>query len=186
MDIVISRPQNKDISELKSFIKTVTTFAFANDGYPYEDEELQNLIKKKIALLNLDFSSSGQKAYFLIAKMKNKIAGCISSSEVSEIIKNNLSINYDHVPEITTVYVLPDFHHQGIATILLNAMFISLLKDGVKECVWDAGYKKSQSFWIKKFGNPTVVLKDHWAKGFNHLIWHRQIPGLTIKLEMKN
>ncbi len=72
---------------------------------------------------------------------------------------------------------MPEYQGKGIGTMLLNAILACLRQKGVSEFCLDSTYKKAQSYWTKKLGQPSVTLKDYWGKGLNYMIWHRNLNG---------
>jgi GNAT superfamily N-acetyltransferase len=84
------------------------------------------------------------------------------------------------VGEVGTLYILPEYQKKGIGTLLLNSIFTVLMSRGIKEYCLDSGYKTAQQIWRRKFGEPVIVVKDYWAKGFDHYIWHRTLEDTPI------
>lgn len=180
MDIFITRPQTEDTEEIYNLFKIVIADAFKQDGID-DNNGIQEEVEKQSGFLDQDFKSHGNDVFFLIARTEKQIVGTIAYSKANHLIKDSLKIDLQNVPEITTVYILPEFQGKGIGSLLFNAILISLLHKNVDEICLDGGYKKSQSYWIKKLGNPTVILKDHWGKGLDHLVWHCKLKDLQIK-----
>lgn len=182
MEICIERPQKNDFEELHKLFLLAIGDAFKQDGID-DNEGVQEEVKKQLGLLNLDFDTKGSEVFFLIARIEEKIVGTIAYSRPNDLINNNLQVDDQNMPEVTSVYVHPEFQGKGVGSLLFNGMLISLLHKNNDVFCLDGGYKKSQNFWIKKLGNPTITLKDYWGKGLHHMIWLRNLKDLKIKYE---
>lgn len=184
MDIYITRPQKNDMEELYKLLLSVIKDAFKQDGID-DNDGIKEEVEKQLGFLNQDFESKGSEVFFLIARTEEKIIGTIAYSKANDLIKNNLKIDFQNVPEITSVYVLPEFQGQGVGSLLFNGILISLHHKNIDVVCLDGGYKKSQPFWIKKLGNPSVTLKDYWGKGLDHMIWLRNMKDFKIRYQTK-
>jgi len=76
------------------------------------------------------------------------------------------------------VYINPEFQKKSIGSQLLTKMMIYLKQNEIESFVLDCGYKHSQPFWIKKLGNPTILMKDFYAKGSHHMIWQMDVKKM--------
>lgn len=180
----ITRPRKIDSEELHILFQTTIADAFKRDGIDDPDGILDE-VKKQMEFLNQDYESKGSKLFFLIARTEEKIIGTIAYSKPSELIRSNLKVDCQNIPEITSVYILPEYQGKGVGTLLFNAIMVCLLNKKTELFCLDGGYKKSQSFWIKKLGDPTVTLKDYWGKGLDHLIWLRRSNDVKISYQTK-
>ncbi len=86
--------------------------------------------------------------------------------------------------EIGTVFILPEYQRKGIGSLLLHTMFLTLLSRGITEFCLDSGYRKAQSIWTKKFGEPSHVLKDYWGESSDHMIWKKSLHDTPIIFEL--
>lgn len=179
MDLFITRPKKEDVEEIRHLFTQTITDAFRQDGID-DASGLREEIEKQMQFLKQDFESEGKEAYFLLAKIDGKIAGTIAYKEANEKIKKNIQTDLSNVPEIASVYVLPKLQGKGIGALLFNAILVTLLHKKVDGICLDGGYKKSQKYWTKKLGDPSVTLKDYWGKGFDHLIWLRKLSDISI------
>ncbi|EST54920.1 GNAT family acetyltransferase [Brevibacillus panacihumi W25] len=73
---------------------------------------------------------------------------------------------------IGTVFVHPDFQGQGVANVLLNAIFLTLLGNG---------YTRAQQVWRKKFGEPTYLFPNYWGNGTDHMIWKGRVSDQPLR-----
>lgn len=170
MDI-IARPQITDVDELQQLFWLSITDAFAQDGID-DSPAIKEEVEKQMRFVQQDFASQGQEVYFLLARTNEKIVGTIAYSKPNDLIQQNLPYDLKNVPEITSVYVLPEYQGQGVGSLLFQAMLQTLHRKKVEVFCLDGGYKKSQRFWMNKLGNPTVVLKNYWGHGLDHMIWY--------------
>jgi GNAT superfamily N-acetyltransferase len=180
MNIFIKRPQKKDLKEIHKVFSSVIQDAFRQDGID-DAKGIKEEVEKQLCFLQKDFESNGSEVYFLIAKTENQIIGTIAYTKANDLIKKNLKKDFSKIPEISSVYILPKFQGKGVGSLLFNAILLSLLHKNIDEVCLDGGYRKSQSYWIKKLGNPNVTLKDYWGKGLDHMIWVRKLKDLSIK-----
>lgn len=178
MNIVITRPAKNDETELESLFTEVILDAFKQDGIESRHKAIQEEVDKQMNFFRQDIHTHGADVFFFIARTEGKIVGTIACSKASELLKQHLDADLEYVPEITTVYVLPQFQGKGIGSMLLKKMLAHLNEKGFKEACLDGGYRKSQGYWIKKIGHPDVTLKDYWGKDLHHMMWHRKLEDL--------
>lgn len=179
MNINITRPQKEDVEELNRLFAAGILDAFHQDGID-DNDGIRVEVEKQLSLLQQDLESQGSEVYFLLARTEAEIVGTIAYGEPNNLIRDNLAIDWQGIPEITSVYVLPAFQGQGVGTLLFNSILCCLQYKNVAKFCLDGGYKKSQRFWIKRLGDPTVTLKDYWGKGLDHLIWLRNLQDVGI------
>jgi|GEM_PF-627020 len=170
-EIKIDRPRLEDLEETSRFFKKVLTYTFESNGINDMAEDLELEIKTKIKYLNQDHKSGGQKRHFLIAKMDDKIVGTIEFGPANALIKEAGDAYLSTLPEIGSVFVDPEYHNLGIATIMLKAICDVLKKQGIQVFCLDSGYGNAQKVWAHKFGVPKIILKDYWGEGLDHMIW---------------
>ena len=180
MRVFISRPQKTDVAELHHLFNIVITDAFKQDGIGDDTTGIETEVNKQLSFINKDLQSDGKTLFFLLARTAQQIVGTIAYSEASNLLKKHLDVDLQNVPEITSVQVLPTFQNKGIGSLLFNAILISLLHKNTREVCLDGGYKKSQGYWIKKLGDPNVILENYWGDGLDHMIWYRKMTDLKI------
>ena len=188
MNITLSRPHHEDLPELEEFFRAVISYAFEADGIGDRENGKQSEVSKQMGFIQSDLNSNGEEIYFLLARLDNKIIGTIgyAPAEKNEFIRKNLNIDLTNIPEITSVYVHPDFHGHGIGSFLFNSMLLTLMHNGVKEICLDGGYQKSQKFWIHKMGEPNYISYDHFGPGLNYMIWYRRLNDLDISFPISS
>ena len=123
MNIVITRPKKEDIKELHILFKSAITDAFKKDGID-NNKEITEEVRKQLGFVSSDFESSGSDTFYLIAKTEEKIVGTIAYGKPSDLIKKYLKVNLRNVPEIISVYMLPQFQGKNIGSLLFNALLI--------------------------------------------------------------
>ncbi|PGZ55812.1 GNAT family acetyltransferase [Bacillus cereus] len=185
-NVAIRRPNSDDLEELHLFFRIVITNTYKDEGLSQQLDEIENEINMKKQYLKTDFDSNGEKRYFLLAIDTNndKIIGTIEVGPASTLITSCTSGVLKDLYEIGTVFILPDYQRKGIGSLLLHTMFLTLLSRGITEFCLDSGYRKAQSIWTKKFGEPSYVLKDYWGESSDHMIWKKSLHDTPIIFEL--
>jgi len=178
--IEFRRPRIEDYENLSQFFKTVIIDTYAKEGIGHLLDDIEKEIDIKQKHFNLDIESNGENRYFLLAISNNKVIGTIEFGPVSELIINLTNGTLKELVEVGTVYVHPDYQGNGIGTLLLNVMYLTLRNKGISEFCLDSGYKRAQKIWTKKFGEPDYLVKDYWSQGFHHMIWKRKTIDMSI------
>lgn len=178
LKLEIRRPQKEDINKLGDFFKYVITDTFKKEGIGEKLDDIEAEIKMKNQYLETDFKSNGEKRYFLIALAGEQIIGSIEYGPASELIQTCTHNALTGFLEIGTVLVHPDFQQQGVGNQLLKAIYARLQAIAITEFCLDSGYPRAQTIWKNKFGEPDYLLKDHWGKGFDHMIWRIGLNGI--------
>ncbi|OHX31493.1 GNAT family acetyltransferase [Bacillus mycoides] len=175
-NVEIRRPNLDDIDELNLFFRIVITNTYKNEGLSQLLDDIENEINSKKQYLKNDFDSNGENRYFLLAidTSNDKIIGTIEIGPASTLINSCTGGVLKDLYEIGTVFVLTEYQRKGIGSLLLNAMFLTLLGKGITEFCLDSGYKNAQKIWKKKFGEPIYVLKDYWGESSDHMIWKKK------------
>ncbi len=95
--------------------------------------------------------------------------------------KNRVGVDVNLSLATQRPFILPDYQKKGIGTLLLNAILTVLHGQHIEEFALDSGYSQAQKVWKKKLGEPTLVLKDHWGEGADHMVWHCKMADLAIE-----
>ena len=185
-NVEIRRPNSDDLEELHLLFRIVITNTFKEERLSHLLDDIENEINTKKRYLKNDFDSNGENRYFLLAIDTNndKIIGTIESGLASTLINSCTGGVLKDLYEIGTVFILPEYQRKGIGSLLLNAMFLTLLSKGITEFCLDSGYKKAQSIWKKKFGEPNYVLKDYWGESSDHMIWKKSLHDTPLIFEL--
>lgn len=177
LTVEVRRPKPEDREQLIEFFITVITDTFIKEGIGDRLDDINEEIDVKRRYLASDFESNGKSRYFLIAFYGDKIIGSIEFGLANEIIRN--CINNEVLVEVGTVFVHPDYQRNGIGNLLLKAMYDTLQQRGIEEFWLDSGYKRAQSIWKKKFGEPEILLEDYWGEDFDHMIWRVKVSEIN-------
>ncbi|PIE94706.1 GNAT family N-acetyltransferase [Bacillus fungorum] len=185
-NVAVRRPNLNDVDELYLFFRIVITNTYKNEGLSQLLDDIENEINSKKRYLKNDFDSNGENRYFLLAIDTNndKIIGTIEVGPASTLINNCTGGALKELYEIGTVFILPEYQRKGIGSLLLNTMFLTLLSRGITEYCLDSGYKKAQSIWTKKFGEPSYVLKYYWGESSDHMIRKKSLHDIPIIFEL--
>lgn len=179
--VEIRRPQRADFTALTHFFDFVVKDTFVKEGIAHLVEDSEQEIKTKIDYLHQDLNSNGETRYFLMALIQDKIVGTIEFGPASELISNCTNGELREIAEVGTVFVHPEHQRQGVGSLLLNTMYITLLSRGIEEFCLDSGYSAAQKVWQKKFGKPSYHLLDYWGEGHDHMIWKRRLIDIQIR-----
>ncbi|MDM5438951.1 GNAT family N-acetyltransferase [Bacillus hominis] len=185
-NVEIRRTNSDDIDELYLFFRIVITNTYKNEGLSQLLDDIENEINSKKQYLKNDFDSNGESRYFLLAIDTNndKIIGTIEIGPASTLINSCTGGVLKDLYEIGTVFILPEYQRKGIGSLLLNAMFLTLLGKGITDFCLDSGYKNAQKIWKKKFGEPIYALKDYWGESSDHMIWKKSLHDIPIIFEL--
>lgn len=170
--ITLDIPDFSDIEELNLFFSAVISDTFQKEVEGNCEAFILEEIEEKKVFLHEALASKGEKRFFLLAKKDQKIVGTIAYGPCGELIIEGSKGAYQGVGEIGTVFVLPEFQNQGIGGTMLSAMLLELSNRSIQEFCLDSGYPRAQKIWQHKFGTPTIVMKDHWGEGNDHMIWY--------------
>jgi len=183
-NITIHRPISADMEELNQLFRRVITDTMENEGLGEDHKMINAEVEEKNKFLKEHIESGGKKRFFLVARYDDKIVGTIAYGPCGELIIECSEDKYNNVGEIGTVFVLPEYHNKGIATLLLNSMYLALICMNIGEFCLDSGYTKAKQIWRKKLGEPTIVKKNFWGEGYDHLIWYRRMEDVTITFKI--
>ena len=158
-----------DISHLKNlFEKTISEIFERNN---IEDKiELEHEINYKIYKVSKSIFEEESTARFFVVEKENTIVGIAGFSLINNDIKSNIE-NNENTYELGTVYVLPEFQRKGIGSLLINTILENIKNMGIHEFYLDCGYRTSQSYWIKKFGKPYIIIENKFGTNQDYMIW---------------
>jgi len=164
----IERPVPDDLDSAYRVFEESIALAFEEEGIshdaPAEIEYKQQLIRSSVLEDTYDF-------VFFVAKLGDAVIGTISYGPCGDDIRKCLGEELEDLGEVGSIYVLPGFQGQGVASALIAAMLEYLQSLGVKRFYLDCGLKSAQQKWLRKFGQPYKTAKDYWGEGSDHLIW---------------
>ncbi|MEK4979326.1 GNAT family N-acetyltransferase [Bacillus sp. FSL K6-6540] len=178
--VEIRRPNPSDTKAMEHFFRVVITDTFAKEGLADLSEDVEQEIETKKRCLNADIATNGEQRYFLIGLIDNSVVSSIEFGPSNALIRKSSNGVLRDVVEIGTVFVHPDYQQQGIGSLMLHIMYLTLLNKGITEFCLDSGYTRAQKVWKKKLGEPDYVLQDHWGRGVDHMIWRRRMTDVPI------
>ncbi len=170
-EIEIERPKKEDIASIEALFVTVLKDNWEKNGLRDLQEDLEDEIRVKKEFIAKDFATNGKEKFFLIAKVAGQVVGTIEIGEANETIKACSDEMLSSLPEIGTVFVLPEYQGKGIGSKMLEKMVQYLRNESYKGFCIDSGYKTAQVIWIHKYGEPTFTLKGHWGPDLDHMVW---------------
>ena len=183
-NITIRRPNLSDIDELHNHFRIVITDTFCKEGLGDDIQGIEGEIEEKKRMLREDFDSNGKGQFFLLACYQEGIVGTIAYGPCSQLIEDCSKGEIKDIVEIGTLFVLPEYQGSGIGKLLLNSLFIVLISKSIEEFCLDSGYTRAQKIWIKKFGEPSFIIKNYWGEGFDHYIWHCKLKDTPISYKI--
>jgi len=184
MNIIIQKPEISKREEIHALFGTVIHRTLKLEGVGDDYELTAELIADQQELIDLCFETDGEECFFLTAVHEGKTVGTICRRECSDIIKDCADRDVSGVQEIGSVYILPQFQGKGIARLLLNAMYITLIAQGYDEFWLDSGYEIAKNVWAKVLGPPSIIMKDYWAEGVDHHLWHKKLDEVSIEFDI--
>ncbi|MCT4631404.1 MAG: GNAT family N-acetyltransferase [Firmicutes bacterium] len=173
--LIIRRPKELEEEYINELFELVIKDTFKKNNIEHLTSEIDEEIIDKRRMLREDFSSCGEDRFFLVAEYNEMIIGTIAIGISNYLISEITNGKFDKVVELGTLYVHPDFHGMGIASLMIDEMIIEMKNRAIKEFCLDSGYKTAQKIWMFKFGKPEYHMVDYWDKGSDHMIWKVRI-----------
>lgn len=166
--LIIEPPRPADLESAYMVFERSISQAFELEGIsqdaPAEIEYKKGLIRRAV-------EGGDPDLFFLVAKLGGRAIGTISYGPCGEDVRKCMGSELEPFGELGTIYVLPEYQGQGVASALISAMLENLKKRGVERFYLDCGLKLAQQKWLRKFGTPCRTAKDYWGPGSDHLIW---------------
>lgn len=171
---MIRRPNENDLDALRIFFDLVIRDTYTKEGVGHLIDDIRNEIESKIDYVKEDIRTNGEKYYFLLYVENDKIIGTAAIGPSSHLI-------YDHIKELKTckelgsVLIAPVYQNRGIGSKLVSEIEQAISEKYSEFCL-DSGYTIAKKIWSKRYGSPRKILKDFWAPGIDHYIWHIKFP----------
>lgn len=183
-EIEIDLPDHSDGQEIRQMLDYTIRHTFAREGitlsYPEElDDEINSVFETFTDFLDPE----GHIFYFIVARCDGRIVGTTGIGETYKIVRAHFSPDHWHIPEFRSTYIHPDYQGLGIAKLLVHRCLQHLQELRHEEFFLAGGYTGSIPFWERMLGVPTLVLKDYWNPGHDHLIWRCRVDETKAKLE---
>lgn len=166
-----------DVTSVTNLYRHSIKVAFEGEGLGHLDSDIQQEIESKIRMVNNSLNPQNSDTYFWVAQMDGKVVGTISYAPCGEDIRVCTGNKLDAVGELGSLYVLPDYQGQGIASALIAELVIFLRQLGITEFCLDSGYRRAQTKWLQKFGTPYAVVRDYWGPDSVHMVWLCPVNG---------
>ncbi|WP_461368037.1 GNAT family N-acetyltransferase [Candidatus Darwinibacter acetoxidans] len=164
----IRKPEHSDLEQACDVFARSIALAFAEEGIT---AEAPAEIAFKQELLRRAVQADDSELVFFVARLAGKVIGTISYGPCGEDIRRCTAGELAEVGELGSLYVLPEFQGQCVASALIAKMAAYLQSRGVQRFALDCGLKQAQAKWRQKFGPPYKVVKDYWGPGAHHMIW---------------
>lgn len=158
------------VADLERLFSETITDTFRKNGID-NPAELRHEIEEKVALVHDAVSAPG-RAHFLVALVHGRAVGIAGTFPVSQVIRDHLPHLPENQVELGAVYIRPSHQRQGIAQELVGRSIALLAQHGVDSFVLDCGYRTSQRFWRRLFGEPTISLASFFGEDQAYEIWH--------------
>lgn len=176
MPLQIVRPSRDDYKELHQLFSVTIRDAFAREGVDTTfADEIPEEIQFQLDALNRDFDSGGRDEYFLIARTSSGIVGTAAYGITTDGVSEALDVGDNYVPEVKSVYVLPQAQGRGIGSKLFDSIITQMSCAGISEFSLECGYKRAQAFWKRRLGEPIVVYRDYFAEDAHLMFWRCKI-----------
>lgn len=172
-----SRDQTKDLFRIS------IPLAFAKEGLSDLTEAIRKEIDLKEQWVDASLDDPFFPTHFLIAKKDELVVGTISYGPCGEDIIKCTKHQFESFGEVGSLYVSQKYQDQGLGSALIQAMMKHLIDQNITQFVLDSGYQHAQKKWLKKFGEPFLVVEDYWGQGLNHMIWHCEVKDILLNQE---
>lgn len=169
--VIIEKAVLADEAQICSFFELMLIDTFKQNDIWEMQALLHEEIKEKCRFIHESLTEHHTQRYFLVAKFDDKIIGTIASGPANNDILEGSGGQCEGWQEIGTVFVHPNYQGIGVGHLMIQAIEQWLKNQGICHYSLDSGYKLAQKTWTKRYGEPTYLLKDHWAEGADHMIW---------------
>lgn len=173
MSIEIKRVTKENRNEIERLFHKTLLDSFdkeAIDKSHYDEIAVES--KLHLNCIDSDIKSNGRDEFYLTASVDDKIVGIIGYGSANDVIRNHLKADFKICPEMKGLYILPSYQKRGIGSMLIKKIITSLKDNSYDQYCFDCGFKLIQPLWTKKFGQASLILKDYYCLGADHMIWH--------------
>ncbi|AET61223.1 acetyltransferase [Paenibacillus terrae HPL-003] len=160
-----------DIQSVCQLFKYSISDAFKKEGLGHLQDDIQKEVENKKQMANASLNPVNSDTYFLVAKIAGAVVGTISFAPCGEDIRSCTGNQLNDVGELGSLYVLPSYQGQGVGSALIKELMAYLRKQGIDQFCLDSGYKRAQTRWLRKFGEPYKAVKDYWGPDSVHMVW---------------
>ncbi|WP_019911520.1 GNAT family N-acetyltransferase [Paenibacillus sp. HW567] len=147
------------------------TDAFEKEGLGHLQEDIQHEVDHKNQMVDAFLHPAKSDTHFLVAEIKGTVVGTISFGPCDKDISACTANQLDAVGELGSLYVLPGYQGHGVGSALIKELMAYLRKQGIEQFCLDSGYRRAQTRWLRKFGEPYAAVKDYWGPDSVHMVW---------------
>lgn len=170
--ITYTQPKLEDKVSLKSHYASVIAHTFMVDGID-DPEDLQTEIETKYGYIDCYYR--GADTHFIVAKDGKRIIGGVAIYRPNQDVHQLMDGNLDHLYEMGSLYIHPDYQGQGIGSVLIKEMQDYMRAHGATSYCFDAAYTLAIDTWTKRFGTANYIFENYWGEGEPHHIWIVQL-----------
>jgi len=163
---------------IKDLYTNCIPVVFELEGLSYLDSVILEEIRFKHRLIDESLTHEHPSTIFLVAMLESDVVGAISIGSCGKEIMECTHQEWTTLNEVGSLYVHPHFQNQGIGSILIHEAVKKLDEQGNDEFCLDSGYQHAQKKWLKKFGDPTILVKDYWGIGLDHMLWRIKVKDI--------
>lgn len=173
-DLIIRPVLASDIDDLTVLFEQVIPHTYEKEGVGHLKDFIEEEIQSKKDMVRRSVSNE-ENYHFFLATFNDEVIACVSLTPANDIVVEALEVDIDHVLEIGSLFVKPNWQGARIGKALLNESLEALEKLNHTHYVLDSGYQHAQVVWQHLLGAPSKTLPDYWDKGVDHMIWYRPI-----------
>ncbi|MFB5684776.1 GNAT family N-acetyltransferase [Paenibacillus terreus] len=175
--LTITKFSLSDFKQACHVFETVIPHAFEQEGIGHLTDDMREEIEHKINMLRSAREEDEPQTRFWLAKQHGVVVGTISIGPSNQDLNACTDHQLTQVRELGSLYVLPGYQDQGIASALIKEVAVYLHSHGIEEFCLDSGYRRAQEKWKQKFGEPYAAVKDYWGPGTVHMVWFCRVSG---------
>ncbi|MGK7377487.1 GNAT family N-acetyltransferase [Planococcus sp. 1R117A] len=138
-----------------------------NDNVLFEEE-----VRRLNNAVTDSFTESENRFY--LALQENQLIGTIALQNPGNMLKSMIAVEPGQY-EVACVYVHPSNQRQGVGDFLFQNAIKQLNSLGKKTFYLDSGFSSSQLYWLKKLGEPSLLLENYWGTGKHHMVWIKDL-----------
>lgn len=178
MKFVVEKLKPSDIDQALELMSQVISESFKREGM--DVNKVKDLLQSEIDSQKQRLTIDPELVFprFYVAKQEDEIVGVMGYGPIEQTAKDalkKLDQEEKGVIEIFSAYV--DFEKQGrgIGSKLLEAILSDLKNTEFQYFSLFTGYKIGKRFWTKKFGQPTIIMKNYFPFNVDCWAWVKGI-----------